>query len=160
VDPVTCSALDQCHVAGTCNPATGFCSHPTAANGTACTDGNPCTQTDTCQSGVCNGGTPIPAPAETQNVAASSDKVTYSWSATTNATQYDVVRGGTGAFPVGPGGGEEVCFDNLSGPTLTDAAVPAPGAGFWYLSRGENGCGIGTYGTDSHGSERTTTTCP
>ena len=33
-DPVDCAARDQCHVAGTCNPATGACSNPTEADGT------------------------------------------------------------------------------------------------------------------------------
>jgi len=53
--PIGCTALDQCHVAGTCDPATGSCSNPTAIDGTACNDGNACTQTDTCQSGSCVG---------------------------------------------------------------------------------------------------------
>ncbi|APR75713.1 Fibronectin type III domain protein [Minicystis rosea] len=61
--PVTCTASDACHVAGTCDPATGACSNPNAANGTSCNDGNACTQSDTCQSGVCTGGTPITCAA-------------------------------------------------------------------------------------------------
>src|SRR5207247_7101915 len=58
-NPVTCTASDQCHVAGTCDPATGQCSHPAAANGTTCNDGNACTQSDTCQSGTCTGSNPV-----------------------------------------------------------------------------------------------------
>src|SRR5207245_10313483 len=58
-DPAHSSDLDQRHVAGTCNPATGSCSTPTATNGTPCNDGNVCTQTDTCQSGSCVGSTPV-----------------------------------------------------------------------------------------------------
>ena len=54
---VTCTALDQCHVAGTCDTTTGVCSNPTKTNGTACNDGNACTRTDTCQSGVARGAT-------------------------------------------------------------------------------------------------------
>ncbi len=56
--PVTCVALDQCHDAGTCNPATGTCTNPAKADGSGCNDSNPCTQTDTCQSGLCIGGNP------------------------------------------------------------------------------------------------------
>ena len=56
-NPVTCTASDQCHVAGTCNPTTGACSNPAATNGTACNDGNACTQTDTCQAGTCTAPT-------------------------------------------------------------------------------------------------------
>ena len=40
---------DQCHVAGTCDPATGTCSTPNAADGKSCNDTDACTQTDTCQ---------------------------------------------------------------------------------------------------------------
>jgi hypothetical protein len=48
---------------------------------------------------------------------------------------------------------------------LIDATTPAPGAGFWYLSRGENTCsGNGTYGTQgvngAPGAPRVSTTCP
>ena len=157
--PVTCTASDQCHLAGTCDPSTGQCSNPAAANGTVCDDGNACTVGDVCNGGTC-AGTGIAAPPETQNLGVAADKTTYSWSAAPNATQYDVVRGSTAAFPVGPGGGGEVCFDNLAGTTLNDPAVPALGSGFWYLSRGENACGVGTFGTQSNGSPRTTTTCP
>jgi hypothetical protein len=56
---VVCQASDQCHSAGVCNTTTGICSNPTKANGTACDDGNKCTQTDTCQAGVCAGANPL-----------------------------------------------------------------------------------------------------
>lgn len=58
-NPVVCTASDQCHDAGVCNPNTGICSNPTKTNGSACNDGNACTQTDTCQSGVCTGINPV-----------------------------------------------------------------------------------------------------
>ncbi len=64
--PVVCTALDQCHTAGTCNSSSGACSNPTVANGTACNDGNACTQTDTCQSGTCTGGNPVTCTASDQ----------------------------------------------------------------------------------------------
>ncbi|MEO7330395.1 MAG: hypothetical protein ABI193_17600, partial [Minicystis sp.] len=54
-----CSASDQCHAAGVCNPGTGMCSNPNAANGLACNDGSACTQSDTCQAGLCTGGNPV-----------------------------------------------------------------------------------------------------
>jgi hypothetical protein len=56
---ITCTASDQCHDVGTCNPATGVCSNPNKMNGSSCSDGNACTQADTCQTGVCAGGSPI-----------------------------------------------------------------------------------------------------
>src|SRR5262249_5746908 len=52
---VTCGAPDQCHGVGTCDPDTGACSNPTKDNGTPCSDGDACTQTDACVSGICIG---------------------------------------------------------------------------------------------------------
>jgi hypothetical protein len=54
-----CGALDSCHEGGTCDPATGNCSQPISANGKPCSDGFACTQVDTCQAGVCTGGSPV-----------------------------------------------------------------------------------------------------
>lgn len=54
-DGVTCVAIDQCHVAGTCDSDTGACSSPAASNGTACNDGSDCTSADTCSDGACTG---------------------------------------------------------------------------------------------------------
>jgi hypothetical protein len=56
---VVCAALDQCHVAGTCDPASGACDNPTAEDGTSCTDGNACTGGDTCNGGSCAAGAPF-----------------------------------------------------------------------------------------------------
>src|SRR5438874_1503049 len=53
--PIGCTALDQCHVAGTCDPATGTCSNPATADGTACTAANACTHPNACQNGCCGG---------------------------------------------------------------------------------------------------------
>ena len=61
-----CPASDQCHVAGTCSPATGVCSDPVAPDGTACSDGDLCTQGDACQSGTCTGANPVVCTASDQ----------------------------------------------------------------------------------------------
>ena len=58
-NPVACAASDQCHAAGTCDPSTGVCGNPALPDGTSCNDGNACTQTDTCQAGVCVGANPV-----------------------------------------------------------------------------------------------------
>src|SRR5205823_5016894 len=65
-DPVVCTASDQCHAAGTCNPATGTCSNPAKPDGASCNDGNACTQTDTCQSASCVGSEPVVCTALNQ----------------------------------------------------------------------------------------------
>jgi hypothetical protein len=157
--PITCNDSNPC-TDDSCDPASG-CFF--ANNTSACDDGNNCTTGDVCGGGTCT-GTPITAPPETANVKVAADKATYSWNPATFATRYDVVRGQILALPVGPGGGDETCFDNLPGPSLLDAATPAAGVGFFYLSRGENTCGNGTYGTQglhgAPGAPRTTTTCP
>jgi hypothetical protein len=43
---VTCVAIDACHVTGTCDPSSGACSNPVAADGTPCPGG-------TCLQGTC-----------------------------------------------------------------------------------------------------------
>jgi len=58
-NPVVCTALDQCHVAGVCAPATGVCSNPNKPDGTTCNDSNACTLADTCQAGTCAGRNPV-----------------------------------------------------------------------------------------------------
>lgn len=49
-DPVVCAAADACHVAGTCDPASGRCSNPLAGDGSACTMAG---GSGTCAAGVC-----------------------------------------------------------------------------------------------------------
>jgi hypothetical protein len=64
-NPIACVAADQCHVAGTCDAATGVCSQPVKPDGTTCDDGDACTTGDTCQTGGCQPGPRvacIPAP--------------------------------------------------------------------------------------------------
>src|SRR5439155_769037 len=97
--PVVCNDNNVC-TTDSCDPRTGACTNPPAPNGTACNDGNPCTVGDVCTNGVC-GGSLVVAPAETQNMAADADKVTFRWSPASDATAYDALRGLTGPFPVG-----------------------------------------------------------
>ena len=87
-NPIVCTPIDDCHLAGTCEPTTGFCSNPpknvavcaaigqcdlpgtcdsntgacttsTKADGSQCNDGDACTQTDACSAGTCVGGNPV-----------------------------------------------------------------------------------------------------
>jgi uncharacterized repeat protein (TIGR01451 family) len=166
----TCDGNGNCvgHVPPSCddgNPCTDdsvfgpncVCHHLFSPDGTSCDDGNACTVGNTCTAGAC--GTPV-APAEAQNLSVSDDKISFAWSATPNATSYDVVRGLVSGLPAGPGGGEEVCFGGLTNPTVVDGTLPGADAAFWYLVRGAaSGC-PGTYGQRSDGTPRITTTCP
>jgi RHS repeat-associated protein len=53
--PVTCTAIDQCHSVGACDPQTGACMNPAKGDFTGCDDGDACTRTDYCLLGVCTG---------------------------------------------------------------------------------------------------------
>jgi len=57
-NPVVCAAPEQCHTAGSCDPATGQCSNPNAPDETPCDAGNACTSGDFCSDGKC-----LPGPA-------------------------------------------------------------------------------------------------
>ena len=53
---VTCPPPSQCFTTGVANQATQWqCQYSSQPDGTACNDGAACTQTDTCQAGVCTG---------------------------------------------------------------------------------------------------------
>jgi hypothetical protein len=155
--PTVCSPSDQCHLAGVCDPGTGLCSNPVAPDGTACDDSVDCSNNDQCTAGNC-AGTPQ-APGELVN-ARFNDKTTFAWDSVPNNPVYDILRGAISALPVGPGGGDEVCFDNNNVSLLNDATTPAAGQGFFYLVRAQNFCGQGNYGTQKNLTPRTTTTCP
>jgi len=113
-NPVVCTAQDQCHAVGVCNPATGVCSNPAKANGAGCDDGNPCTQGDACQAGTCVGGTPVTCVAvDACHLAGVCDPATGQCSNPVKAngtacddgsacTQSDTCQGGicTGSTPV------------------------------------------------------------
>ena len=61
-NPVTCTALDACHSAGTCDATTGTCSNPVAPDNTPCSDDDLCTQQDACVAGACVGSNPVTCP--------------------------------------------------------------------------------------------------
>jgi hypothetical protein len=76
--PVVCTARDACHVAGTCDPATGACSAPFAPDGTTCTPTATCAIGNTCTAGVC--GTVCASGACGATLGAFSGSATSGWS--------------------------------------------------------------------------------
>eukprot|EP01060_Flectonema_neradi_P012431 TRINITY_DN19249_c0_g2_i2.p1 TRINITY_DN19249_c0_g2~~TRINITY_DN19249_c0_g2_i2.p1 ORF type:complete len:3815 (+),score=837.64 TRINITY_DN19249_c0_g2_i2:5278-16722(+) len=52
---ITCTASDQCHDVGVCNPTLRLCSDPRKPQGTQCDDGDPTTGGDKCVNGACVG---------------------------------------------------------------------------------------------------------
>ncbi|MGC4091180.1 MAG: lamin tail domain-containing protein [Polyangiaceae bacterium] len=47
-NPVLCSALDACHLAGSCDAATGACSNPQVPSGTSCGSDQTCSASGSC----------------------------------------------------------------------------------------------------------------
>jgi hypothetical protein len=138
-----------------------------AANGTACNDGNACTADEACQAGACTGGVTLVVPAEITNVRFGADHSTITWDSALAAgpgTVHDVARGLVSELPVGAGPGESCPAPGSAAATTSDASTPPISNAFWYLVRGRNACGVGSYGfLGVHGvpgAERTTSTCP
>jgi hypothetical protein len=79
-------------------------------------------------------------------------------------TVHDLLRGPESGLPVGSGAPETCLESGLAAATTVDSALPPSGQVFWYLVRGSNACGKGTYGwAASHGVptvQRTATACP
>ncbi|MFT3776509.1 MAG: thrombospondin type 3 repeat-containing protein [Minicystis sp.] len=140
-----CAPPGPCRQAGVCAPATGQCSYAPVANGTACDDGNACTQTDTCLNGACAGGNPITCAAADQcHAAGTCDPLTGQCSSAIVAngtacddgnacTQTDTCQNGacTGASPITCAASDQchaagTCdpvTGQCSGPTLADGSA-------------------------------------
>lgn len=69
-------------------------------------------------------------------------------------------RGVLNELPVASGLSEVCVASGIPDATTTDATASIIGKGFWYLVRGRNACGVGTYGFTSNGTERVTAACP
>jgi hypothetical protein len=166
-NPVVCTALDTCHIPGTCNSATGACSNPPQPDGTTCDDGNACTAQDACRSGVCTGGVAIGAPDEVTGLQLGPGTSAISWAAVSGAvlgTVYDALRGLVSTLPVDGGASETCLATGIDATSLTDATTPNAGASYWYLVRARDACGTGTYGYVVTGGvatgERVSGACP
>jgi RHS repeat-associated protein len=133
-NPKTCTASDQCHVAGTCNPATGACSNPIQPNGTSCDDGDPCSPADACHDGQCWG--PLSNP-----ICDGSPQVKVE-------RQLGLIPGGyiTPTF-----------FDPVADPTVADITDPATSTSAWGINNAGAVAGftqeqIGEYPSTAPGS--------
>jgi hypothetical protein len=49
---------------------------------------------------------------------------------------------------------------SLTSPDATDSAALAPGAAVYYMVRGRNACGIGSFGQGTSGADRASGACP
>lgn len=80
-----------------------------------------------------------------------------SW--TSVAASSDVARGPLAALRAS-GAYDGACLLPGAASALDDPDLPGPGAGFWYLVRGRNPCGAGSWGSRSDGVRRDVTACP
>ena len=95
---------------------------------------------------------PCTSPGEAARDLRFSDKQTTTWTATADATGYDLYRG---TIDGGAWNFDATCLQpGLAAPTATDAAIPAPGGGYYYLVAGRNACGEGSLGANSSGAPR------
>jgi hypothetical protein len=135
---------------------------PLAAN-TNQTDGDSDTYGDACD---CRPADPSLAtvPAEVLDLALGGVLgVQLSWTDVGQLAIYDVASGALGDLRSSGTVAGAVCTgDDVAGTTWDDTlGDPAPGAGFYYLIRGQNDCGSGSYGVSYDASERVPTIdCP
>jgi hypothetical protein len=167
---VSCDDANVC-TGDSCAPATG-CVH--SNNTAACNDGNACTVGDACLGGSCQPGVLRDADGDGRVDAACGgsdcrDNDALVWSAPVEVvslvlaaahlswtdqgalagpgTTYDVVTG-----TVAPGGSvnyaARACLSSVPEPAYDDVRPnPAVGSAYWFLVRGHNACGTGTYGS-------------
>ncbi len=117
---------------------------------------------DACDCAPADGGAFV-SPFEVQGLALRSDQETVEWlpsTASGDGTLYEVLRGDLGQLPVGTGPAETCLVSDTAATSLQDVTSPGPGTALYYLVRGANVCGTGTYGFDSGPVERTTSACP
>jgi hypothetical protein len=141
-DGSTCTTGEVCKF--------GVCVGTAVVNGTSCNDGNSCTAGDVCTGGGC-AGMLVDNGLRVNRSAPFSTTAVITWNLPSGATGSDIVRGRLSGLPVSPSGaGETPVVQNLLGSTSqSDATVPAPGTGFWYLARGTNACGKGPWGFET-----------
>jgi hypothetical protein len=96
------------------------------------------------------------------------DEETVEWSSLAGlagpATVYDLASGALSdaqGRPPAERFDDAVCLlDDTATLAHVDAEVPTVGDGFYYLVRGENACGTGTFGLDSSVQDRLVSACP
>ena len=102
-------------------------------------------------------------PAEVEGLVLEADDASLTWKTAApragSGTVHDVLRGELTGLPVGSG--PETCVGpGVVGTSITDPLSPGAGVGFWYLVRGRNACGGGTWGLASDGTPRVSAACP
>ncbi len=103
-------------------------------------------------------------PGEIANILIALDQSTISWDSAAPAggpaTVHDLLRGSHDLTLLG-GLSPGICLQPGLVPAMTtDGTFPLEGYFFWYLVRGRNACGFGTYGAATDGTPRPSPACP
>jgi len=97
---------------------------------------------------------PVGAPSLTVDLTGASD-VFLSWLALSGATTYDIVQGGLSALQSSNGNYQsatQACVaDDTPAMSFTTSGTPSLGDGYWFLVRGGNCGGAGTYDSGATG---------
>jgi hypothetical protein len=151
-NPVVCTPLDSCHVAGVCQPLTGACTDPDAPDGTGCSDLDATTCGDLCNGGVC-AGHPVAEPAEiggSVRVDKTPTKATISWDDLPGP--YNVYRGSNRGGNV-PWHYDHSCLAiGTTDSSVVDTADPPPYTFFYYLVSRVDECRESVIGRNSQGT--------
>lgn len=106
----------------------------------------------------------VSIPSEVTGIEATDSAVTFIWDSSIpesgSATVHDILRGDLSQLPVGLGASETCLLNGTSLATATDSSLPLPANGYWYLIRGRNVCGNGSYGITSNSDVRASNSCP
>jgi agmatine deiminase len=109
-------------------------------------------------------GSAFSLPGEIEGVSLLADESTMTWdsaaSSAGSGTIYSVLRSLAAELPVGSGAGEVCEASGISETSLGGLRTPPTGRIDTYLVRGENVCGVGTYGFATDGTERQSSACP
>jgi hypothetical protein len=141
---VICAAMDQCHIAGLCDPQTG-CSNPQKPTGALCDDGNPCTQVDSCKAGACQGKSPVVCAAVDACHAAGTCNVQSGTCSTPALPDGTVCPGGTCSNGV-CGAGSTTASSAASSGSTSASGTGVGGNASSSASSGSGGTGAGGSG--------------
>ena len=92
----------------------------------------------------------VPSGSPSLTVGKSGSDALLTWSTAAGGTGYDIVQGDLGALRSGSGdfSSTDQCLDeSRTSTSLSFATTPLAGNGFWFLVRGANCGGVGTYNT-------------
>jgi len=119
-----------------------------------------------CAASDCNDSDPgaHAAAAEVTGLRFAADGETLEWDSAAqgagSSTMHDVLTGLVAELPVGSGASETCLASGIAESSTLASGDPASGSIYWFLVRGANSCGLGSYGNASDGSPRESTACP